>query len=93
MGNGGEGRGTLILILGILGLVCCMPCGIVAWVMGSADMKRIAAGQIPESERALTQVGMILGIVAVVLAVISLVIWVLWMVLFGAAMAGAAGGM
>jgi len=29
-------RGTLILVLGILGLVCCFICGIVAWVMGSS---------------------------------------------------------
>jgi len=29
-------RGTLVLVLGILGLVCCMPCGIVAWVLGNS---------------------------------------------------------
>ncbi|MBM4088462.1 MAG: hypothetical protein FJ276_03395 [Planctomycetes bacterium] len=88
MGNG-QGRGTLILVLGILGLVSgCLPCGIAAWIMGSGDMKKIAAGQIPESERGMTQTGMILGIVSVVLAIVGFVIGILFLCL-GVAAAGA----
>ncbi len=76
-----QGRGQLILILGIVGLVCCMPCGIAAWIMGAGDMKKIAAGQIPETERSFTQIGMILGIISVVLVAIAVVGWVLMFVL------------
>ena len=89
MGNE-QGRGQLILILGILGLVCCMPLGIVAWVMGAADMKLIKAGQIPESERSLTQAGMILGMVSVGLAVLVVLGYVL-MFVFAMASGGPRG--
>lgn len=37
-------RGTMILVFGILGLIVCMPLGIVAWVMGSGDLKKMNAG-------------------------------------------------
>jgi len=32
-------RGVLILVLGILGIVCCFILGIIAWVMGNNDLK------------------------------------------------------
>ena len=82
MGNT-QGRGTTILTLGIIGIVCCMPCGIAAWIMGSGDLKSIDAGQIPESERQLTQVGMILGMVSVGLWAVGIVIQILILVLGG----------
>ncbi|MBN2182674.1 MAG: hypothetical protein JW715_12250, partial [Sedimentisphaerales bacterium] len=44
-------RGTLILILGILGLVCCVICGIIAWVMGNTDLREIDAGRMDPSGR------------------------------------------
>ena len=37
-------RGTLILVLGILGLVVCGPLAIVAWIMGAGDLKEMDAG-------------------------------------------------
>ena len=39
-------RGTMILVFGILGLVCCVGFGIAAWIMGSGDEKAMAAGQM-----------------------------------------------
>jgi hypothetical protein len=86
MGNT-EGRGTTILTLGIIGIICCMPCGIAAWVMGSGDLKSIDAGQIAESERQLTQVGMILGMVSVALWGIGIIVQIALL-----AVAGLAGG-
>ena len=73
------GRGTLILVLGILSLVCCSPLGPVAWIMGSGDLKRIEAGEISREAKGLTQAGMICGIIGTGL----LVLGIIWMVFFG----------
>ncbi len=80
-------RGTLILVLGILGLVVCQPIGIAAWIMGSGDLKQIDAGQMDPSGRGLTNAGKICGIVATILLVLSVVVGLLLVVLgvFGAA--------
>lgn len=66
-------RGGLILTLGILGIFCCGPLGIVAWVMGSSDLKEIRAGQMDPDGQSLTQAGMIVGIVATVLLAIGVI--------------------
>ena len=86
-------RGTLILILGILGIIMCQPLGIVAWIMGNKDLKEIAAGTMDPEGKSLTQWGKILGIVAVVLLIIGILIFGLSMILgIGAAAAAAASG-
>ncbi len=72
-------RGGLILALGILGLVCCFICGIIAWVMGSNDLKEMAAGRMDPAGQGLTQAGKICGMISVILQIIGLVIWLLFM--------------
>ncbi len=72
-------RGGLILALGILGLVCCFICGIIAWVMGSNDLKEMAAGRMDPSGQGLTQAGKICGMVSVILQIVGFVIWLLFM--------------
>jgi len=79
-------RGTLILVLGILGLVCCFICGIVAWVMGNNDLRDIDAGRIDPSGRGLTQAGKICGMIGVILWIVGLAIQVLLMLFFGGGM-------
>lgn len=74
-------RGTLILVLGILGIVLCPICGIIAWVMGNGDLKAIAAGQMDPTGEGLTKAGKICGIVATILMIVGVIIWVLLMVL------------
>jgi len=59
-------RGVMILVLGILGIVCCFICGIVAWVMGNNDLRDMDAGIMDPSGRGLTQAGKICGIVSIV---------------------------
>lgn len=59
-------RGTLILVLGILGIVCCMPVGIAAWVMGNGDLQKMAAGQMDPSGEGTTKAGKICGIISVI---------------------------
>lgn len=70
-------RGTLVLVLGILGLVCsCFPIGIAAWVLGHTDLGAMDRGEIDPSGRSLTQAGKICGIISVVLGALGIV-WVL----------------
>lgn len=74
-------RGTLILVLGILGLVICGPLGIAAWVMGNNDMREMDAGTMDPSGRGTTQAGKICGMIASILMIIGLLFVVLFFVL------------
>lgn len=86
-------RGVLILVFGILGLVICIIFGIVAWVMGSGDLRAMAEGRMDPTGEGLTKAGKICGMISVVLTILIGVIWVLVMVLaVGAGVAGAASG-
>jgi hypothetical protein len=72
-------RGGLILALGILGLVCCFICGIIAWVMGNNDLRDMAAGRMDPSGQGMTQAGKICGMISVILQIVGFVIWLLIM--------------
>jgi hypothetical protein len=74
-------RATLVLILGIVGVVCCMPAGIVAWVLGHQDLKDIDAGLMDPAGRGMTNAGKILGMISVALTVLVLIGWVCLMAL------------
>ena len=74
-------RGVLILVLGILGIVCCFICGIIAWVMGNNDMREIDAGRMDPTGRGLTQAGKICGMVGVILAIVAIALQLLFMLL------------
>lgn len=69
-------RGGAILALGIIGIVVCFITGIIAWVMGSSDLKEMDAGIRDKSGYSLTKAGMICGIIGVILSVLS----IFWMV-------------
>lgn len=72
-------RGTLILVLGILSIVCCFICGIIAWVMANKDLKEMAAGTMDPTGRGTTQAGKICGIISVILAIVVFVISLLFL--------------
>ena len=74
-------RGAMVLVLGILGLVCCVICGIIAWVMGNNDLRDMDAGRMDPTGRGLTQAGKICGMISVILAIVGIVIWLLMMVI------------
>ena len=59
-------RGTLILTLGILGIVlpCGLVLGIIAWVLGQNDLAAMRAGNMDPSGEGNTNAGRILGIVS-----------------------------
>jgi len=81
-------RGTLILVLGILGLIVCGPLGIAAWVMGSGDLKQMDAGAMDPSGRGNTQAGKICGIIGTILMVIGIIVFgILFTIGFAAALA------
>ena len=80
-------RGVMILVFGIIGLLCCIVFGIVAWVMGNGDLREMDAGRMDPSGRGLTQAGKICGIVSVALQIVILVIWLLVFVVTGAGFA------
>lgn len=69
-------RGTLVLVLGLLGwIVLCPLFGVAAWVMGSSDLREMRGGQMDPGGRGLTQAGMILGMIQSLIAIGSLVIF------------------
>ena len=79
-------RGTLILVLGILGLIICGPLAIVAWILGSGDLKAMDAGTMDPAGRGNTQAGRICGIIGTILLILGLLVGVL---LFGFGFAAA----
>lgn len=70
-------RGTTVLVLGILGLVICVICGIIAWVMGNNDLRQMNAGLMDPSGRGLTQAGRICGMISCILALVGIAIWLI----------------
>ena len=92
-------RGVLILGLGIAAIVCNMffvP-GILAWILGRADLKEIRAGRMDRMDRmgeSTTQAGMIMGIVMTcipILVIGAYIAFVIFLLIVGllAAAAGA----
>jgi hypothetical protein len=65
-------RGTLVLILGILSLICCGLLGIPAWIMGNSDLKEMSAGTMDSSGQGITNAGKICGIVGTILGALQL---------------------
>ncbi len=88
MGSYKPHRATLVLVLGILGLVLCVICGIIAWVMGNADLKEMDAGTMDPSGRGMTQAGKICGMVGCIINLVVVGLWILMVV--GAIVTGAA---
>ncbi len=50
-------KGTLILVFGILGLLCCVPFGIAAWVMGNGALRDIDANPAAYNNRGTVSAG------------------------------------
>ena len=67
---------TLILVLGIVGLVCCFPVGIAAWIMGNGDLKAMAEGRMDPTGEGMTKAGKICGIISVILNCLGIIVWV-----------------
>jgi hypothetical protein len=70
-------RGAAVLVLGILGLVICFICGIIAWAMGSGDLRAMREGRMDPSGESLTNAGRICGMIATILNCIVIVILII----------------
>ena len=70
-------RGSVVLTLGILGLLICVICGIIAWVMGNNDLREMAAGRMDRSGEGMTKAGKILGMIATILCLVVLGIYLI----------------
>ena len=79
-------RGTTVVVLGILGLVLCQVCGIIAWVMANKDIPKMSAGTMDPAGLQQTKAGKICGIISVILLALGIVFYII----FGAAMFGIA---
>ncbi len=77
-------QGTLVLILGILGIFFLIPAPI-AWVMGNKAKKEIDASGARYSNEQLLNVGRVLGMVFTILYAISIVLTVVGLVVLVAA--------
>ena len=65
-------RGTLILILGIVGWFL-FPLAIAAWVMGSGDLKKMEAGTMDPAGMEITKVGKIIGMIVCIIMIFAFV--------------------
>jgi hypothetical protein len=66
-------RASMVLFLGIFGLMCCSPLSFVAFFLGRHDLAEIDAGRMDPSGRSLTNFGRILGIVGMIVFAVYLV--------------------
>ena len=70
-------RGTTVLVLGIIGLAACFICGIIAWVMGNADLREMDAGVMDRSGEGMTRAGKTCGMIATLLVLAGLLFYCL----------------
>jgi len=73
-------RGGAVLVLGILGLVVCFICGIIAWVMGNTDMREMREGRMDPAGMSSTNAGRICGMISVILAIVGVGIWLIMLI-------------
>ncbi|WP_211348919.1 DUF4190 domain-containing protein [Nocardioides litoris] len=69
-------QGTTILVLGIIGLVACMPLGIAAWVMGNKALREIDSSPMTYTNRGSVRAGQICGMIATILAIVAVLFYV-----------------
>ncbi|MBC8873060.1 MAG: DUF4339 domain-containing protein [Planctomycetes bacterium] len=71
-------RGGMILVFGILSWVFSCPIfSVMAWVMGSSDLREMRAGRMDSRGMGMTQAGHILGLIYTLLWIVVLVIGML----------------
>lgn len=69
IGNDKDGYATAILVLGILSIVCCAPCGIVSLALRAANKDQISPGK-----QGMVTAGFVTSIIGVVLWGICIIV-------------------
>lgn len=67
-------RGVAILVLGIISIVICFPCGIVGLLLSQKAMKEIDAAPAEYTNRSMVNIGRILSIIGIALWVVGLIV-------------------
>lgn len=73
----GQPNGTMILILGILGVTLCGLCAPVAWVMGNNALSEIDAGRGDPAQRGNASIGRIIGMVGSGFLILAVVVFLI----------------
>jgi hypothetical protein len=73
-------RGSTILVLGILGIVVCQICGIIAWVMANKDIPLMQSGAMDPAGLDQAKAGKVCGIISVVLLGIGVIFAMIYVV-------------
>ena len=68
-------RGVMILIFGVCGFAVCVIFGIMAWVMGSQDLREMDEGRMDPEGRGLTRAGQIIGMIVCLLNILVVVFY------------------
>jgi K+ transporter len=72
----------MILVFGILGwIITCPVFSVMAWMMGTSDLREMRTGRMDSSGMGLTQAGQILGMIYTLLWLIVVVIGIFFMML------------
>lgn len=75
-GNDKDGYAVAILVLGILSIVCCAPCGIVALILRANSKNEISA-----EKQGLVTAGFITSIIGICIWAIGIIAYILMAVL------------
>jgi TRAP-type C4-dicarboxylate transport system permease small subunit len=59
-------QATTALVLGILGLICCQPLGIIAWVLANKELEGIRSGLRNPDNQGMATAARVLGIIGAV---------------------------
>ncbi|MDD5644931.1 MAG: DUF4190 domain-containing protein [bacterium] len=71
-----SGRAVTALVLGIVGMLCCGPLAIAAWILGAMELSDIKKGLSSKAGEGMAKAGMIIGIVGTVLMILGILIWI-----------------
>jgi ABC-type Fe3+ transport system permease subunit len=77
-----QSQATTILVLGILGIICCGPLGIAAWIMGNNELEAIGNGRRNPEGRSTANAGRVMGIIASVLMILGFLV-LIGLLIFG----------
>jgi hypothetical protein len=89
-GNLEPHRDSTVLIFGILSFVICLVFGILAWVLGSNDLKKMDAGIMDPAGRSNTKTGRILGMISTIISAAGIGIFLIIFIVTGGIFAAAA---
>lgn len=67
-------QASTALVLGIVGIVCCLPLAIVAWIMANKELEGITSGRRNPQNEGTAKAARIVGIIGTVLFGIGLIL-------------------